>query len=233
MSLKQKRIALHLTLTLNLATAFLTQLFVQFGGGGRNDSISIEGSMGISFLPTEFASGLPPFISSGAVFPPEGTIFQFSVALTGALLTFVSVFLTNKTFSQLKMKKIERPPIRRFFIGALAGNFLIGVAIFPMHTDILVHSIFAYLMFGSMWLFSMLMSSARAPLDLGVHWFGLETTKARRMMLTISGLAMAISGIGFLIGEYTLSAIFEWVLFLNLNCLLHTFGVAFRQNAGD
>lgn len=52
-------------------------------------------------------------------------------------------------------------------------------------------------------------------------------------MVAFAGIAIAICGLGFIIGNHLISAIFEWILFINLNGLLFSFEIVFDEEVGE
>lgn len=215
----------------NVVIAVITQTFVQFAGGGRNEGIPISGQMGLDFLPTVFENGLPPFISSGAIFQPEATLFAIGFGSAGVIFAYLTLQIA-KAIQQVRSRQKNKEGIQdwRLMFGFIPAICMVGVALFPMHTDLLLHLIFAFTMFGSFWLYSLFLSNALHDYDGGKQWAGRDLAKQRRLLLTIGLVSMVISGFGFFIESFTLSAIFEWILFLSLNLILLSFSSLFDEN---
>ena len=83
---KALKILIYLAAIMIIGTTVLTQILLQTGGGIRDEPIDLSDQVPDMFDSLViFPEGLPGWISSGGVFPPENLIFNIGLKIGGIL----------------------------------------------------------------------------------------------------------------------------------------------------
>lgn len=228
---------LAVAIKISILTAVTTQLVVQLRGGPRNERMDLSDQFTFQGKGLVFENGLPPFISSGGVFSPESIIFGIGLTIAGFLLSWLAFEMAKETSKQLQKTTVSRVHTWSNNVGLLAG-FSSGTALIlmswtPMNTKLITHLILALIVFCGALLWSVSVTIARTGLDEKITWRGKKITHWRWGIIAVTFFSMQLTFLMAVIGRLNVSAFFEWILFIGLNCCLATFCVAFAENESD
>ena len=218
---------------LTFFTAIISQLMMQLGGGARDKLMDLSDQLIFFGQAVVFENGLPPYISSAGVFSPESIVFGIGLSIVGAMMMWLSKQVWNETSEQLQSENTSPIHLRTNNAGLIAGMIggfaLIILAWTPMHTKLVQHLILATLVFSSSILWTILVTISRTILDAEEEWRGYKITRLRWSCLGTSFISIQLSVITFVLISPTVSALFEWSLFISLNCGLLTFYTVFEN----
>lgn len=218
---------------LNFITAIISQLMMQLGGGARDKMMDLSDQLIFFGQAVVFENGLPPYISSAGVFAPESIVFGIGLSIVGASMMWLSKQIWSETCTQLHGEYTtllhNRTNNAGLIAGMIGGLVLIFLAWTPMHTNLVKHLIMATLVFSSSILWTMFVTISRTILDAEKEWRGYKITHLRWTFLSIAFFSIQLSSITFVLISPTVSALFEWLLFMSLNCGLLTFYTVFEN----
>lgn len=219
---------------LTFATAIISQLMMQLGGGARDKLMDLSDQLIFFGQVVVFENGLPPYISSAGVFAPESIVFGIGLSIAGASMVWLSKQIWSETHTQLQGENTtllhQRTNNAGLIAGIIGGLVLIILAWTPMHTNLIKHLIMATLVFSSSILWTMCVTISRTILDAEKEWRGYKITHLRWTFLSIAFISIQLSSITFVLISPTVSALFEWLLFISLNCGLLTFYTVFENS---
>ncbi len=217
---------------LTFFTAILSQIMLQLGGGARDKLIDLSDQLNFFGQEVIFENGLPPYISSAGVYAPESVVFGIGFTIVGAMILWLSNRVWRETSNQLSEENSTIIHLRTnhagFIAGDICGFVLIMLAWTPMHTKLVQHLIMATIVFSCSILWAVLVTISRTILDADKKWREYKITRLRWTLLCIAFLSMQLSVITFVLISPTISALFEWLLFVSLNCGLLTFYTVFE-----
>ncbi len=219
---------------LTFVTAIVSQLMMQLGGGKRKEIMDLSDQLIFFNHPVIFENGLPPYISSAGVFAPESIVFGIGLSIVGAMMMWLSKQVWHQTHTRLQGENtaiIHSKTNHAGLIAGLIGGFgLMILAWTPMHTKLFLHLILATLVFSCSILWTVLVTISRTILDAEKEWRGHKITRLRWTSAGIAFFSMQLSALTFVIFSPTVSAFFEWVLFISLNFGLLTFYTVFESD---
>lgn len=219
---------------LTFFTAIVSQLMMQLGGGAREKIMDLSDQLIFFEQAVVFENGLPPYISSAGVFAPESIVFGIGLTIAGAMMMWLSKQVWNETCTQLQEENATLIHIRTNHAGLIAGMIggfvLMILAWTPMHTKLVQHLIMATLVFSCSILWTILVTISRTIIDADKTWREYKISRLRWTCLCIAFFSMQLSVITFVLISPTVSALFEWLLFISLNCGLLTFYTAFESH---
>ncbi len=217
LSPKNGRWVLITAVILIISTSFITQLFVQFGGGPRNDDIDLTDQSPINNGETHVLEGLPPFISSGGVYEPEKTIFTIGLTLSGLLFIVLGIDFGTRTHRLLIAASAK--PWRRLSnvastLAALGAGFsLVMIPQYPFDISLVMHLFYAIIIFycAFFWVFFSHLARSGCEDDT-LTWKGYRISTLRKYLLVGLFVSLMLTLYAPAAGNLLLGAFFEWML---------------------
>ena len=168
------------------------------------------------------------------MFAPESIVFGIGLTIAGAMMMWLSKQVWNETRTQLQDENATLIHLRTNHAGLIAGMIggfvLMILAWTPMHTKLVQHLIMATLVFSCSILWTILVTISRTIIDADKTWREYKISRLRWTFLCIAFFSMQLSVITFVLISPTFSALFEWLLFISLNCGLLTFYTVFESH---
>jgi len=203
-----------------LGTSIITQIMLQTGENVRANSVDLSdqvpGSDDYFNSLVLFPNGLPPFISSGGVYSPEITIFNIGFKIAGILFILIGleVFLRTAASLNLDDKKERKYNNISLVCSTVSGLSLFLITFFPFDKKLILHIIFAILIFISItvWVFSFMIS--RNKIDSKIEFRNQNLNEIRRK-IAFFGIFSFIFMIVFVsLKMPSIGAIGEWSLMI-------------------
>jgi hypothetical protein len=227
---------LSLTIKIGVLTAVISQIMMQLGGGPRDELMDHSDQFHFQGNGAIF-DGLPPFISSAGVFPPESIVFGIGFSITGFLLIWLSYQLKLETSKQFKNSTISNVHTLSNDFGLLAGitagTSLIVLSWTPMNTKLVAHIILAILVFCSAIIWALLVTTARSKLDEKIIWRGKKITHWRWILIAVTFFSVQLTILFAFTGNFYISALFEWILLSGLIFSLATYYPIFSNSEDE
>lgn len=213
-------------------TAIISQIMMQLGGGARDELMDLSDQLIVFGKAVIFENGLPPYISSAGVFAPESIVFGIGLSIVGVLIIWLSKEIWKETCKQFQEKHTTTLHLRTNNIGLIAGMIggivLIFLAWTPMNTQLVAHLVMATIVFLGSILWAVLVTISRTILDADKQWRGYNISQLRWILMSVAFFSLQLSLISFNLISTSVSAAFEWLLFISLNCGLLTFYTVFE-----
>ena len=214
-------------------TAIISQLIMQLGGGPRDELMDLSDQLIVFGQAVIFENGLPPYISSAGVFAPESIVFGIGFTIVGVLIIWLSKEIWEETCKQFQENHTTSLHLRTNNIGLIAGMIggiiLVFLAWTPMNTQLVSHLVMATIVFLGSILWTILITVSRTILDADKQWCGYNIIRLRWTLMSVAFISLQLSIISFVLISTTVSAAFEWLLFISLNCGLLTFYTVFEN----
>jgi hypothetical protein len=214
-------------------TAIISQLIMQLGGGPRDELMDLSDQLIVFGQAVIFENGLPPYISSAGVFAPESIVFGIGFTIVGVLIIWLSKEIWEETCKQFQENHTTSLHLRTNNIGLIAGMIggiiLVFLAWTPMNTQLVAHLVMATIVFLGSILWTILVTVSRTILDADKQWCGYNIIRLRWTLMSVAFISLQLSIISFVLISTTVSAAFEWLLFISLNCGLLTFYTVFEN----
>ena len=215
---KALKIFIYLGAVMIIGTTVLTQILLQTGGGVRDEPIDLSDQVPDMFdYLAVFPDGLPGWISSGGVFPPENLIFNVGLKMGGILYIIIGLDLFLRTNSKLNTKSVNEK--RYNFISlictSMAGLNIFLLTFFPMDKSLIFHLICAFSIFIPVVIWTFTLFYSRKNIDAEIKFRNYNLNNIRKyiaLMSLFSFLLMVfgnhriagISAVGSIIGEWSL-----------------------------
>jgi len=221
MSDKMLKTILILGVCVVLGTSIITQVMLQTGENIRGNSVDLSdqvlGSNDYFESLVIYPNGLPPYISSGGVYSPEISIFNIGFKIGGLLFILIGFDVYLRTNSSLNLEdKKERKYNNISLICSICSGFsLFMITFFPFDTKLIMHIIFAGLIFISiaMWVYSFLIS--RKKIDSEIEFKGQKLNEIRKK-IAYFGIFSYLFMIFFVgLNIQSIGAIGEWCLMIS------------------
>jgi hypothetical protein len=111
----------------------------------------------------------------------------------------------------------------------IGGIVLVFLAWTPMNTQLVTHLVMATIVFLGSILWTILVTVSRTILDADKQWRGYNIIRLRWTLMSVAFFSLQLSMISFVLISTTVSAAFEWLLLISLNCGLLTFYTVFEK----
>lgn len=201
-----------------IGTTVLTQILLQTGGGVRDEPIDLSDQVPEMFDSLAiFPEGLPAFISSGGVFPPENLFFNVGLKVGGILYILIGleVFLRTNLKLDSNCEKEKRYNSISLVCTTLAGLNIFMLTFFPMDKNLIFHLICAFLIFIPVviWTFTIFYSRRKIDSEINFRNFSLNNIRKKIAYLCLFSFFLMIFGnhqiagislLGSVIGEWSL-----------------------------
>jgi hypothetical protein len=214
-------------------TAIISQIMMQLGGGARDELMDLSDQLIVFGKAVIFENGLPPYISSAGVFAPESIVFGIGFSLVGMSIIWLSKEIWKETCNQFQEKYTTNLHLRTNNIGLIAGMIggivLVFLAWTPMNTQLIAHLVMATIVFLGSILWTILVTVSRTIIDADKQWRGYNIIRLRWTLISVAFISLQLSIISFVLISTTVSAAFEWLLLISLNCGLLTFYTVFEN----
>jgi hypothetical protein len=214
-------------------TAIISQIMMQLGGGARDELMDLSDQLIVFGQAVIFENGLPPYISSAGVFAPESIVFGIGFSIVGVSIIWLSKEIWKETCKQFQGKHTTSLHLRTNNMGLIAGMIggivLLFLAWTPMNTQLVAHLVMATIVFLGSILWTILVTVSRTILDADKQWRGYNIIRLRWTLMSVAFISLQLSIISFILISTTVSAAFEWLLFISLNCGLLTFYTVFEN----
>ena len=224
-------------LSVAIATAVISQVMLQLGDGPRDERLDLSDQIAWPDVEVVLEDGLPPFLSSGGVYQPERTVFNFGFAVTGVLMIPLGVAIAGRTQRDLEQIGGSRMGERANLAGLLAAS-ITGVSLgimtrFPMHTHLQPHLVFAMLVFCGSLLWAACSSRARGELDVERAFLDHPVVPLRRNLLRMAAASFILMLVAVVAMSLTIAALLEWLLLGSVLSVLLTHLTMFAEEAAD
>ena len=214
------RIILILGVCMVLGTSIITQIMLQTGENVRANSVDLSdqvpGSDDYFNSLALFPDGLPPFISSGGVYSPEITIFNIGFKIAGVLFILIGleVFLRTASSLNLEDKKERKYNNLSLVCSTISGLSLFLITFFPFDKKLILHIIFASLIFIclAVWVISFMIS--RNKIDSEIEFRGQNLNEIRRKIVFFGVFSFIFMIVFVSLRMQSIGAIGEWCLMI-------------------
>ena len=215
---KALKILIYFAVIMIIGTTVLTQILLQTGGGVRDEPIDLSDQVPDMFDSLViFPEGLPGWISSGGVFPPENLIFNIGLKIGGILYIIIGLEVFLRTNSKLipnsgKEKKYNSISL---LCTTLAGLNLFMLTFFPMDKSLIFHLICAFSIFIPVviWTFTLFYSRKNIDAEMKFRNYNLNSIRKYIAYLCLFSFLLMVFGnhriagisvVGSVIGEWGL-----------------------------
>jgi hypothetical membrane protein len=203
-----------------LGTSIITQIMLQTGENVRANSVDLSdqvpGSDDYFNSLVLFPDGLPPFISSGGVYSPEITIFNIGFKIAGVLFILIGleVFLRTASSLNLEDKKERKYNNLSLVCSTISGLSLFLITFFPFDKKLILHIIFASLIFIclAVWVISFMIS--RNKIDSEIEFRGQNLNEIRRKVVFFGVFSFIFMIVFVSLRMQSVGAIGEWCLMI-------------------
>ena len=203
-----------------LGTSIITQIMLQTGENVRANSVDLSdqvpGSDDYFNSLVLFPDGLPPFISSGGVYSPEITIFNIGFKIAGVLFILIGleVFLRTASSLNLEDKKERKYNNLSLVCSTISGLSLFLITFFPFDKKLILHIIFASLIFIclAVWVISFMIS--RNKIDSEIEFRGQNLNEIRRKVVFFGVFSFIFMIVFVSLRMQSIGAIGEWCLMI-------------------
>ncbi len=212
------RMILILGVCMVLGTSIITQIMLQTGENVRANSVDLSDQVPSSNdyfnSLVLFPNGLPPFISSGGVYSPEITIFNIGFKIAGILFMVVGLEVFLRTAASLNPDDKKERKFNNLSVvcSIISGLSLFMITFFPFDKKLILHVIFAILIFISIvaWVFSFMIS--RNKLDTNLLFKGRKLNEIRRKIALFGVFSFLFMSFFVSLKIHSIGAIGEWGL---------------------
>ncbi len=225
---------LKASLYVSIITTVVSQLTMQLLGGNRHDSS--YWSQEIENLGEEliFENGLPPFISSAGVFPPESYIFGIGLTITGILFILLSYEMAN--LQEITLSKDPKSTKFSYWsnklgliFGVFTGASIILISWTPMDTQLMAHIQLAIQVFYGALLWASFATISRTSIDNEVRVKNISINTIRWSLIVLAFTSLQLIPVAIIHSMLNLAALFEWIMFFSLCLVLFSFNLIFTS----
>ena len=216
-----------------LGTSIITQVLLQTGENIRGTPVDLSDQVIEVNLPTDdyfksllfYPNGLPPYISSGGVYSPEISIFNIGFKIAGILFLLIGIEIFLRTASSLNEENKNEKKYNKIslFCSIISGTSLFLITFFPFDKQLIMHMIFAILVFISIAIWVYAFMSSRKNIDSKIEFRG-QNLNLIRIKIAYFGIFSFLFMVIFAgLNMQFIGAIGEWSLMISGQLQILTF----------